>query len=53
MNEIVRTNGQNPISNIDSIDFHAHYNDFQDNVKKVIGNTDATYGLKDTAVPWK
>ena len=26
LNEIVMTNGQNTISNIDSINFHAHYN---------------------------
>ncbi|MFD2923030.1 ribonuclease YeeF family protein [Halobacillus naozhouensis] len=53
LNKIVVANGKNPISNVDFMDFKAHYTDFQDNVKEVIGSTKNAYGLKGTAAPWK
>ncbi|UFT98806.1 hypothetical protein KO561_16655 [Radiobacillus kanasensis] len=52
LNKVIVANGKNPISNVDFIDFRAHYDDFQNNINNVIGNTDATYGVKGTAAPW-
>ncbi|MCM3410491.1 T7SS effector LXG polymorphic toxin [Metabacillus litoralis] len=52
LNKIVAANGKNPISSVDFDDFMAHYKDFKNNAKNVVGNVDATYGLKGTAAPW-
>lgn len=52
LNKIVAANGMNPISSVDFDDLMAHYVDFQNNVKNVVGNIDATYGLKGIAAPW-
>ncbi|WP_205124313.1 hypothetical protein, partial [Metabacillus litoralis] len=52
LNRVVVANGNNPISEIDFDRFIASYNDFQDRVKNIFGNVDATYGVKGLAAPW-
>ncbi|MBL5800678.1 hypothetical protein HV436_14350 [Bacillus sporothermodurans] len=34
------------------IDLEQNYNDYQDRIKKVVGNLDTTYGVKGKAAPW-
>ncbi|MGM9948719.1 MAG: hypothetical protein ACI33P_01270 [Lysinibacillus sp.] len=52
LNRIAEVNGKGQIPYADLLDFKAHYEDFQENAKSVIGDMDATYGLKGTAAPW-
>jgi predicted ribonuclease toxin of YeeF-YezG toxin-antitoxin module len=52
LNRIVVANGRTAISDSEFADFKAYYDDFQDRVQKVIGNTDTTYGVKGTAASW-
>ena len=52
LNRIAEVNGKGPIPYADLLDFKAHYEDFQENAKSVVGDMDATYGLKGTAAPW-
>lgn len=53
LNNIILSNGKKPISNVEFLDFKAHYNNFIENSSHVIGNVDATYGLKGSAAPWR
>ncbi|MBN8211163.1 hypothetical protein JI666_20805 [Bacillus sp. NTK071] len=53
LNRIVVANGRKPVSYVDIVDFKADYDDFQYNLKKVVGNADTTYGLKGIAAPWR
>ena len=47
------TNGRNPISNVEFVEIQADYGRFQDRIRKVVGNTDTTYGVKGIAAPWR
>ena len=53
LNKIVVTNGRNPISNVEFVEIQADYGRFQDRIRKVVGNTDTTYGVKGIAAPWR